>query len=188
MALDLNRALIEDDATHATYNADRVVEPATRNSSSSLRHGASFVDQLWSALHPEAGSEQTPRLGLPVPRLATPPSRDSTYHTVTAIDVWGRLADRSPLQRLHWQPGLPLAVSITQGAILVIPHHDGRHTVTSQGHLRLPAAVRRVCRLEAGDRLLLAACPARNFLVAYPMFVVDAMLLAHHAHLRRTSR
>ncbi|WP_141715022.1 AbrB/MazE/SpoVT family DNA-binding domain-containing protein [Micromonospora rhizosphaerae] len=127
-------------------------------------------------------------MGLPVPRLATPPNRGSIYYTVTAIDVWGRLADRSPLHRLHWRPGLSLAVSITQGAVLVIPHRDGRHSVTRQGHLRLPAAVRRVFRLEAGDRLLLAACPARNFLVAYPMIVVDAMLLAHHAAFHRTSR
>ena len=173
-------------APHDSANPDRAA--TDRNSSTGLRHDASFVDQLWSALHPEAGSKETPHLGLPVPRLATPPNRDSTYYTVTATDVWGRLADRSPLQRLHWQPGLPLAVSIAQGAILVIPHRDGRHTVTRQGHLRLPASVRRVCRLEAGDRLLPAACPARNFLVAYPMFVVDAMLLAHHADFRRKSR
>lgn len=189
MALALNRALIEDDATHESYDADRVVEPATRHSPPRLRGDASFVDQLWCALHSDAGSEQTPRLGLPVPRLATPSNRVSTYYTVTAIDVWGRLADRSPLQRLQWQPGLPLAVSITQRVALVVPHRDGRHAVTRDGRLRLPAAVRRVCRLEAGDRLLLAACPARNFLVAYPMFIVDAMLLAYHSPFRRrTSR
>ena len=166
------------DTEHDGYNP---AEPATPNSSTRLRHGASFVDQLWSALHSDAGSEQTPRSGLPVPRLVTPESRDSTYYAVTAIDVWGRLADRSPLQRLHWQPGLPLAMSITQRVALVIPHRDGQHAVTRDGRLRLPATVRRVCCLNAGDRLLLAACPARNFLVAYPMFIVDAMLLAYHA-------
>lgn len=177
------------DTEHDSYNADRVVAPAIQNSPTSLRHQVSFVDQLWSALHSDAESEQTPRSGLPVPRLVAPGSRDSTYYTVTAIDVWGRLAGRSPLQRLHWQPGLPLAMSITQRVALVIPHRDGRHAVTREGRLRLPASVRRVCCLNAGDRLLLAACPARNFLVAYPMFIVDAMLLAYHAPFGgRTSR
>ncbi|NJC83112.1 hypothetical protein [Planosporangium mesophilum] len=53
--------------------------------------------------------------------------------------------------------------------------------ITAQGHLRLPVAVRRVCRLHDGDRLLVAACPDPGILVAYPMAELDAMVLAYHA-------
>jgi hypothetical protein len=76
---------------------------------------------------------------------------------------------------------MSIAVSVTQGAVVIVPHHDGRHTVTRQGHLRLPASIRHLTRMKAGDRLLLAACPHRDFLVAYPMAALDAMVLAYHS-------
>jgi len=132
-------------------------------------------------LHLDDLSPQTPRRGLPVSRLVMPDRGSSTYYTVTAIDVWGRLADRSPLLTLHWHPGLPISISLTENAVIVVSHRNGRHTVTRQGHLRLPASIRHLSRLKAGDRLLLAACPDRDLLVAYSMSALDAMVLAYHS-------
>jgi hypothetical protein len=75
---------------------------------------------------------------------------------------------------LQWQPGQPVTVTLVQSAVVVRPSPTGRHRITGQGHLRLPAAIRHRTRLAAGDRLLIAACPDRNIVIAYPMAVLDA--------------
>lgn len=157
------------------------------STSTNYRPDSAFVDQLWSALHLDDLAPRTPHSGLPVARLKRPERGNSTYYTVTAIDVWGRLADRSPLLALDWQPGLSIAMSVTQGAVVVVSRRDGRHTITRQGHLRLPASVRHVCRLKAGDRLLLAACPDRDLLIAYSMSALNAMVFSYHAASSGTS-
>ena len=58
---------------------------------------------------------------------------------------------------------------------------QGVFTVTGQGHLHLPAAVRHWCGLTAGDRVLLAANPADGLLVLHPPAALDAMVVAVHA-------
>jgi hypothetical protein len=47
---------------------------------------------------------------------------------------------------------------------------------TDRGHLRLPLAARRWCRVGTGDRVLLAAFPASGELVAYPLPLLDRLL------------
>jgi hypothetical protein len=121
-----------------------------------------------------------PTRGLPLPRLTLPGPTSSAYYVITTMDGRGRLAVRSPLRILQWQPGLPIAVSVLHGAVVLI-HRDGPQTITRQGHLRLPVSIRHACRLKAGDRLLLAANPKRSLLVAYPMAALDSMILAYHA-------
>jgi hypothetical protein len=105
----------------------------------------------------------------------------TAYYTVSAIDVWGRLADRSPLRVLQWRPGHPIAVSVVRETVVIVARHDGHESITGQGHLRLPAPIRHVLRVHAGDRLLLVACPGQGLLVAYTMSALDAMVLAHHS-------
>jgi hypothetical protein len=138
-----------------------------------------FADQLWSALMPERQSS-SPARGLPLARVVAPGRTPVAYCVVTPIDDRGRFADRSPLQVLQWRSGLPVAMCVLPGAVVIVPHRNGRHAITRQGYLRLPACVRHVCRLEAGDRLLLVACSDRDLLVAYTMAALEAMLLAYH--------
>jgi hypothetical protein len=141
----------------------------------------SVADRLRSALG-LTGSPQRPRTaGLPLPWLGRPETSGSIHYAVTAIDVWGRLADRSTLRSLNWQPGLTVAVSVTRGAAVVMPHGDGRYAITREGRLRLPASIRHLSHLQAGDRLLVAACADHDLLIAYPMAALDTMVLAYHA-------
>jgi hypothetical protein len=119
--------------------------------------------------------------GLPMARLRSPASSSAMYYAVSSIDVNGRLGDRSPLQTLGWGPGHPVAVSLTSGTIVVASQSRSRVTVTRQGHLRLPSSVQRACRLKPGDRLLLAACPDRDLLVAYTASALDHILLTYHS-------
>jgi len=103
------------------------------------------------------------------------------YYVVTTIDSRGRLADRSPLRILRWQPSSRVDMAIVNDSVIIVARRDGSHELTRQGHLRLPVPIRRLCRLNPGDRMLLAACPDRSLLVAYTMAAVDAMILGYHA-------
>jgi hypothetical protein len=142
--------------------------------------GDSFVESLWAALSTRPASQPGTH-GLPLPRLASPGSGSATYCVVTTIDGRGRLADRSPLRILQWRPGRRVDMSLAQGAVIVLARRTGDHAVTRQGYLRLPVPIRRLSRLNSGDRMLLAAFADRGLLVAYTMPTVNAMILAYHA-------
>ena len=115
--------------------------------------------------------------GLPLPRLTAPERTGSAYYVVTTIDSSGRLADRSPLRVLRWEPGWTLRAAVTAaGAIVVVPQRNGTHAITTRGHLRLPAAIRHASHLRVNDRVLVAADADRGVLVVYPMVVLDAVL------------
>ena len=58
----------------------------------------------------------------------------------------------------------------------VKPHRHGTHQITSQGHLRIPAAFRHRCALAAADRVLLAADPDRSRLTIYSPAALDDAL------------
>ncbi len=73
-------------------------------------------------------------------------------------------------------PGLRLDIREQAGIIVAIAAHDGVHRIDDRGHLHLPLAVRRWCRLAAGDRVLFAADRAAGVLVAYPLAVLDRLL------------
>jgi hypothetical protein len=66
-----------------------------------------------------------------------------------------------------------------QGDVILV-HADVSSTssITSQGHLRLPLAVRRRNRIDAGTRLLLVAWPETGTLAACTTAGVAEMVLA----------
>jgi hypothetical protein len=130
-----------------------------------------------------AGIAPAPRDLRPLPLIALFEADvdRSRYLATTTIDDRGRLADRTPLKVLGWEPGRSLTIATLPEPGIVVVRGDGPNAVTRQGHLRLPAEVRRGCRLAGGDRLLVAAHPDHDVLVAYNVFAVEAMLLAYHA-------
>lgn len=118
--------------------------------------------------------------GLPIGPLATPERGDSARYVLTTIDARGRLADRSTMRVLQWDPGKPIKIMAAPGAVLVFPRPDGPDAITQQGHLRLPTAVRYSLGLKARDRLLVVGFPDLGFLVTYTMTTLDAMILTYH--------
>lgn len=109
----------------------------------------------------------------------------SRYVTATVMDDRGRLADRTALKSLGWQPRQPISISTLPSAGILVVRRGGQDSVTPHGHLRLPADIRHGCRLAAGDRLLVIAHPDHDLLVAYNVFAVSAMLTAYHAIVER---
>lgn len=99
-----------------------------------------------------------------------------TVYALSAVDKSGRVADRSIVRVLGWVPGTRLDIREQAGIIVVRPAADGVHCIGDRRHLRVPLAVRRWCRLAAGDRVLLAADCAIGVLVAHPLAVLDRLL------------
>ena len=105
---------------------------------------------------------------------------DPVAYGMAAMDVHGRLSDRSVLDALGWAPGTAIGMDVEDGpggpAAVAVTGGSGRITVA--GQLRLPARLRNRLGLRAGDRVLLAGHPAVARLVCYPPATLDAVLAA----------
>jgi len=122
------------------------------------------------------------RRRLPLPTLTV--RRGTVYvYGLAALDDRGRLADRTIMRALGWSAGLRLDIREAVGLLVVHARPDGEFRVTGQGHLRLPALIRRRCGLEPGDRVLLAADPPQRQLVIYPPAVLDDLTAQRHHRL-----
>lgn len=96
---------------------------------------------------------------------------------LSTVDCRGRIADRTVIDALGWRPGVRLDVGERCGAITIAADPEGLFALTTQGHVRLPVAVRRWHRLSAGVRVLLVAEPSAGLLVVYPPIALDRLLL-----------
>jgi bifunctional DNA-binding transcriptional regulator/antitoxin component of YhaV-PrlF toxin-antitoxin module len=67
------------------------------------------------------------------------------------------------------------------GDVILVAAASSATSITAQGHLRLPLAVRRRCRISAGTRLLVVARPDSGTLVVCTMSAVHEMVLARLA-------
>jgi hypothetical protein len=115
----------------------------------------------------------------PLPLPERPPQRTSTVvYGASAVDDRGRVTDRAVLRALGWTVGCRLDIHETAGSLTVVPTPDGPHRVSGQGHLRIPAILRRRCGLTTGDRVLMAADPTRDRLAIYPPAALDKALAA----------
>ena len=95
------------------------------------------------------------------------------------MDCHGRLADRSPLRAAGWPPRQPITITAAPGGRLITVHADGPDTtITHDGHLLLPAHVRRACGLATGDRLLVTVTTGPTLLTLYPMATVETIIRA----------
>lgn len=129
----------------------------------------------------DPGPLRRARRPLPVPASDSHFARvTDTVYALSAVDKSGRVADRSIVQVLGWVPGTRLDVRELAGIIVVRAARDGVHRVDDRGYLLLPLAVRRWCRLTAGDRVLLAADPATGVLMAHPLATLDRILAGVH--------
>ena len=102
---------------------------------------------------------------------------------LAAVDCRGRVADHAVVTALGWMPGTRLDIRESRGHLVIRTDTHGVFSVTNQGHLRLPATVRHCCGLLPGDRVLLAADPARELLIVHPPAALDDLLTQRHAGL-----
>lgn len=129
----------------------------------------------------------------PTNRAWSPPARGdsaerrSGTHAGTAtsrtaaLDPQGRIAESSIVKALGWQAGRRLRLEVLSNTTVTIQADtDGVFTLARRAHLPLPAAVRRWCGLNPGDRVLLAAAPEPGLLLIHTMRALDAMVADFH--------
>ena len=118
----------------------------------------------------------------PLPLTALVEKRaGAAVYGMSTVDPGGRVADRAIMAALGWAAGERLDVRAAGGLIAVVADARGVVRISSQRFLHLPVAVRRWCRLAAGDRVLLAAYSQAGLLVVHPPAVLDAMVDRIHA-------
>jgi hypothetical protein len=95
------------------------------------------------------------------------------------IDASGRIADRAVISALGWAGGDRLTLTADAGVVTARRDPGGMVTLPGRAYIAIPAALRRRCGLEPGNRVLLAAVPADDTLTAYCLAVVDQAIRAH---------
>jgi AbrB family looped-hinge helix DNA binding protein len=124
---------------------------------------------------------------LPLARSVPVPAAPSdVIYGIGRIDASGRIADQAVIGALGWHGGDRLTLTADAGVVTARRDPGGMVTVPKRAHVVIPAALRRRCGLEPGDRVLLAAAPADETLTAYSLAVVHDAIRAHgqfpHAH------
>ena len=118
----------------------------------------------------------------PLP-LATGPENlataDDVLYGFGRIDASGRVADRVITSALGWRPGDRLTLTAATGVVIARRDPGGMVTMPVKPYVAIPAALRRRCRLQPGDRILLAVFPGQDALAAYTFAVVDQAMRAH---------
>jgi hypothetical protein len=144
-------------------------------------------EQLIAALLPDVHVEPPPHSPAPLPTLPTPTlptsSVDGLLVGMSRIDRSGRLNERRLLRALGWMPGQQLALDVVHGLIVVQPDRTGPHVMDSRGALHLPAAARRMCSVDLGPPVVLAASVPEQTLVIHPEKVAARLLASHYANL-----
>jgi hypothetical protein len=115
-----------------------------------------------------------------VPPLARLVDRSMICGTAT-MDCNGRVAEVAVIGALGWAPGTRLNIREIGGLVLITADGTGVFGLNAHSNLRLPAIVRHRCGLVAGDRVLLAAEPARGLLVVYPPAAWEVMIVQFQA-------
>lgn len=93
-----------------------------------------------SIVHDAGTSTTAP--GLPMARLDRRAAESTSRYVVTAVDVRGRLGDRSGLRAMDWAPGHRISVHVTAEMAIITGRADGPSAITRQGHLRLRSSDR----------------------------------------------
>jgi AbrB family looped-hinge helix DNA binding protein len=94
------------------------------------------------------------------------------------IDMAGRVADRTVISALGWRGGDRLTLTAEAGVVTARRDPASLAVMTAKPYIVIPAALRRRCGLEPGDRVLLAAVPGEDTLTAYSLAVVDQAIRA----------
>ena len=108
-----------------------------------------------------------------------PPAPADVVYGIGRIDASGRIADRAVTSALGWQGGDRLTLTADAGVVTARRDPGGMITLPARAYIAIPAALRRRCGLQPGDRVLLAAAPAADTLTAYSLAVVDQAIRAH---------
>lgn len=136
-------------------------------------------------LPPLPRGARLPTAPLALPTHAQPSDTESgpIIVGVAAIDGSGRVRERAVLAALAWGPGETLDIRIIQDVAILRAAREGCIRVDGRDQIALPAGCRTVLGINPGDRVVLAAYPAKGVGLIYPMSVASGWVRAHIASL-----
>lgn len=108
--------------------------------------------------------------------------------STSRMDRSGRIHERILLRELGWNPGSRVDMDTMHGMILIADTPTGLHTIDHRGAIKLPATLRRLCNIEYGLPLVLAAVVPEQVMVVHPSTTVAHLLASHYTDLIHTSR
>jgi hypothetical protein len=123
----------------------------------------------------QAPAASTRRPPLPLIKLAER-RRGTAVYGLTTLGHNGRLADNRVFGALGWLADVRLDIRQGANLILVAADEHGLFRLNKLGRFHLPAAARNWCRLNTGDRLLLAAYPEGGLLVVHAPAALDEVV------------
>ncbi|MGH3761353.1 hypothetical protein [Actinophytocola sp.] len=154
-------------------------------------------ERLIGALIPNAlASRRGEDVSVPLPALPTLSTLDNLSPAALLVstarmDRSGRVHERILLRELGWDPGRQLDMDTLHGLILIAAApagQRGQHIVDHRGAIKIPASLRRLCGIEYGPPVVLAAAVPDQVMVVHPSATVAQLLAAHYTDLIRTSR
>ena len=111
---------------------------------------------------PAARQRARSATGQPLPLARpepVPPAPEDVVYGIGRIDASGRIADRTVTSALGWSGGDRLTLTADAGVVTARRDPGGMVTLPARAYIAIPAALRRRCGLQPGDRVLLAAAP-----------------------------
>lgn len=110
--------------------------------------------------------------GLPVAEVSESPGADAFWMSTVTVDADGRFAAAAAMRRLGWVSDRMTVTGEAHSGVLTISE-GGSLRVSAKGMLRLSVAIRQVCNLGAGARLLLVVGPDRTNLYGFTAYAVE---------------
>lgn len=145
-------------------------------------------ERLISALIPDAASPRDDSDSIPLPALPAVNRFDSLTSAALRVstarmDRSGRIHERIMLRELGWVPGKRLDTDTLHGMVLIAAVLTGQHTIDHRGAIKLPATLRRLCGIEFGPPLVLAAAIPEQVMIIHPSSTVARLLSTHYTDL-----
>jgi len=154
-------------------------EPGTAPPARGARTAAQdIVAALALPLSPASAEPLRP---LPLADLHQLPRDTTMLYGVGRVDVSGRVSNRDIVRALGWQSGDKLEVIPALGGIVILSSPDGLLSVPFKRYIVIPAAVRRLHNIEAGDHVLLAAAPEYGIVIVHTRQAMNEMLARYHS-------
>lgn len=123
---------------------------------------------------------------VPLADILRPALSDQSFrYSIARVDESGRVAVAQVLAYLGWRTGDRLTISTARDVVIVQRRSTGLHTVPEKRSLVIPASARRVCGIEAGDTVMLAAAAEFDIVLVHPSAVLDKMMAFYHSDVIR---
>lgn len=120
---------------------------------------------------------------MPIAAMVRPGVTDqSVIYAIGRVDESGKVAAAQIVDRLGWETGDRLAVTIVRGVVVFQRDREGLLSVPKKRTLTIPSAARRACGISPGDTLMLAATAEFETILVHPPAVLDKMMTLYHGN------